>query len=420
MVFPFLGPFNPDSQGHLEYILYLKHYWSLPPSNLGHETWQPPFYYIITAAVAEITENPKALQGVSLLTSIATLCLFYKLLATRLFISTDEGRYIAMSFLAILPQFVMFSLYISNDSMATLCGALSFFLAAQLLKVPSIKRFIALCSGLAIGLLTKGQFIVIAPILFCWGCYLIWRTIAHRRIWTLVVAFGFLILILGSAKYVLNASTYGNPFISNLNFNHVWIKQQQGTYLGLYSLLDCNVFKLLRKPTLDESTKHSIPLMLYGTFWYQWIPESNFRGNSLPLTSWIGRYMDCLGILPTAISVLGIFVFSRKLWCSNGECPFVEPSGLLKGAAVLTFVGNLLILLRTFFQTDVWSVLQARSLFPSILGALVVCDQGLSCFAFRIRASRTITYWRLLFVVGAVSYFVSEIVLQLVSAIGGN
>lgn len=112
-----------DEGGHLGYILYVAYHWELPPINAGWETFQPPLYYTITGALADL---PYALgvprEGVFAMVSFSSFCLSLIFLflsvwvATLLFSSAkDERRYWLVAIVAVFPAIVYYTTRISND-----------------------------------------------------------------------------------------------------------------------------------------------------------------------------------------------------------------------------------------------------------------------------------------------------------------
>jgi hypothetical protein len=218
-----------------------------------------------------------------------------------------------------------------------------------------------------------------------------------------------LLLAIGSMKYEQNTLLYGKPLVTNLNFNPPWVAARQGTYTGLKSVLDANILKLVIKPTSDESTHHAVPLLLYGTFWYQYIPESNFHGNLTPVLKRLGSWMYVVGVIPTLLLLVGLMALIRSPRLTLGIPGW---QGWLRGVAVSVFAVNLAIVLWTFRNFDVWSILQARLLFPTLPGALVLLDAGIASIKGRLNLGNCLCIWSAAFGVGVAGYFGSEVILQ--------
>jgi hypothetical protein len=414
-IFVFLGPSNGDTLGHLDHIQYVRQHHSVPPAGVGHETWQPPLYYVIAALLSVVSDDPKFIQLISLATSIATLWVAREIARSDVLLKTANGKALALSLVSFLPQFVVYGLQVSNDSLAVLLGFLAFYEASRLLAQPGSKAFLKVVSVLTAGLLTKGQFLVIVLVLFPASCILYWRR--SGRTWyqkPLTCALAIAILSCGCGKYIQNTWLYGRPFLSNMDFNPDWLKANQGTYRGWHTALDVNVLKLIREPVVSDSTRHSIPLLLYGSFWYCYMIDSNFRAGASARPRYIGRYMDFIGLAPTALLALGALVVLKEAirWLVPGHrrC---EDSMFLRSCSVLAFTGNIAMVICMFIRFDAWSTLQARHLFPTLVGASVSCDVAIGWLKARFKTMKGAGVWYAAFLVGVWSYFVVEIITQL-------
>jgi 4-amino-4-deoxy-L-arabinose transferase-like glycosyltransferase len=165
VVFPFLPPLNADGAGHLEYLAFIASTHSSPPASYGNETYQPPLYYLLASIFWAATNNAKCAQLFSLVCSIATLWLYYWLIATTDVIRGEMARLLAFALVALLPQFVMFGLYVSNDTLATLLGILVMCQTWRSIRAPETRHWVLLAVMVGLGLLTKASFIPYVPIL---------------------------------------------------------------------------------------------------------------------------------------------------------------------------------------------------------------------------------------------------------------
>lgn len=410
-IFPFLDPFNIDGLGHWEHIVFIKSHWSMPPAGLGHETWQPPLYYVIAAVMALIHEDPKFVQLLSLALSIGTVIVARKLILSGNIFESDEVKKCSFVLVCFLPQFIVYGLQISNDTLAMFLGFLAFHEVDLLRRFPDRAKLIKIAVILSLGLATKGQFLVISGILFPYSCYCCLRF--QRPLWTnaaVACVLSGIVLLGGVVKYVENFKEYGHFFVSNLNFNPYWLKSNQGTYVGISSIIDVNLIKLIENPGVSDATKHSIPLLLYGSFWYAYMNDSNFRGDLLPFPKYIGRYLDLIGVMPAILLLLGICVAaSPSSWIANANFDLE----LFRMCGVCAFLGTVALLSCTFTKFDAWSIFQARYLFPALIGGFVLCDLAIQRLQKRINPSALLRAWRYAFIAGASAYFAVEIVLLL-------
>jgi 4-amino-4-deoxy-L-arabinose transferase-like glycosyltransferase len=87
--------------------------------------YHPPLYYFLAAPFLRLDGLP-AVQSLSLLFSIATLLLIAALLRDLPWMK-HPFQLACFALAALHPQFVMFSLFISNDTLAIFLGALIFY-----------------------------------------------------------------------------------------------------------------------------------------------------------------------------------------------------------------------------------------------------------------------------------------------------
>lgn len=360
--------------------------------------------------MALISENRKFLQLFSLVSSIITLFIARELIRSDTFLNTKGGKAFAMLIVCFLPQFVIYSLQISNDSLAVMLGFGALYKTDQLLTRPGTKSFMELVIVLSCGLLTKGQFLVISVILFPFACLCYWRQAQVRSKTTFVYFAAFLLMITGCIKYIQNAAQYQRPLVSNLDFSPDWLTSNQGTYKGVISIVDVNIVKLLQEPTFSNSMRHSIPLLLYASFWYHYMDDSNLRGNLSDKAKNIGRYLHFVGIFPTLIMCIGVVSVCRlPFQCESPE--FVSPM-TLRLLAAGAFVANLGMLLWIFSRFDAWSILQARSLFPTLVGGAVFYDAGIQYVECKLDIKKLYGIWHGAFLAGVLGYFMVESLLQ--------
>src|SRR5437870_926083 len=206
---------------------------------------------------------------------------------------------------ALQPQFIMFSLFISNDTLAIFLGVLILYQCWRAQEAPSRFNDSLLGIWLGLGLLTKAVFLafLLPLILFLWitGRQ---RASSSPQLISRLVLFMLITGLLGGYKYVENFILFGNPIVNNLDFWN-WTRDQQPTWLGSYSLFDFNLLRLVRHPVISASTVHSYPLMIYGSFWYSLIPESTFHGNLVPPFNRLGSMIYLLALCPTLLMLVG-------------------------------------------------------------------------------------------------------------------
>jgi len=381
LVHIFLQPNNNDP--HFEVIEFISEQRALPMSDQLLMAFHPPLYYLLATPLAMVG-TAKLVQLLSLLLSLCNFYLLYGLIKKTSLLKTYGVKCHAFLLTAILPQFVIFSGFISNDSLSFLIGTLIFIQTFRYIDTPTRGQLILLSIVLALGLLTKGTFIAMAPVLFTIviviGFYRN-RTFGQRV--AAIAVFCAITGTLGSYKFIENTIHIGRPSIDlteDISELHSWVIRQQGTYQGLKSIVDVNVVKLVRHPYLGEHTKHSLPLLLYGTFWYSYIPESNFKATrDYPLTV-LPRVMYLVGLLPTILMLLGA---GACIWQNRSPMKIVKSPNpefnlrLKEGVVILFLLCNLALVLTWGLKHDAWSFFQGRLLFPSFFSITILFGWGL-------------------------------------------
>ncbi len=307
-----------------------------------------------------------------------------------------------------LPELVIYSLQLSNDSLAIFLGFMAFYQATKLAADATTKNFLRMTVVLAIGLLTKGHFLIFGTFLFPFACLCYLRKQGGFSGNVLFfTATAVVVLAIGCSKYIQNTAHYGRAFICNADFDPPWLKFNQNTYKGLGSIFDINVVKLVRNPTFDESTVHSIPLVIYGTFWYQYFHDSNFQGDLLVRQKNIGRYMYIAGAFPAILLILGGSIGLRRLYCRavSGRLNFSNDV-ILRICAVGIFVATIGMMLHLLFKYDAWVMLVSRHVFPALIGGFVLCDVAID--KVRLNVSYIFYLWEAAFLIGICFYFLEE------------
>jgi hypothetical protein len=134
--------------------------------------------------------------------------------------------------------------------------------------------------------------------------------------------------------------------------------------------------------------------MLYGTFWYQYIPESiyntkiplwstyffdptSFQGNSSKYT-FVGSLIYFFALIPTFFFIVGFFrtsLLTLNFFKNPPEKDFVR--SMYTFTCALSLLANLTLIVYAGIKYDVWSCFQSRLLFPSLFPFVLFFDDGL-------------------------------------------
>ena len=370
VVYLVLDPSNNDP--HIPIVFWILDHGFPPASDQSPMGFHPPLYYMMAAPFA-LLGKVKAVQFLSLVFSLANLWFIYRFIReTRLL--GEGARLHAMALAASLPQFVIFGNFVSNDSLSFLIGSLCFIQAFRYIERPVNRELFLLALALGAGLLTKGTFLAFVPIL---GAVVLLKEMSGEkktsaRI-TAVVLFCLVTVVVGGYKFAENTWRMGTPVVHGLDLEPPWMAEQQGTYQGPGTLLDVNVLKLVREPFLSESTRHSYPLLLYGTFWQPYILESNLVATRNGGLTFVSRVVYLAGLPVTALILLGLGGGVMKALRVEG---LDSVSGQQRLTGILLFFFNLALVVTAGVRYDVWSCFQGRLLFPSAVGIALSLGWG--------------------------------------------
>ena len=354
-VFLFQSPFNYDKdQMYNEVQRFHNSNHSL--SNLWNSpnTQHPPLYFYL-ASFFYSHDNPRTTQIFSFICYILTLVLFFKLLKKFNFLSNKE-RMGLLLFFGVLPQMVIQSKFISNDTLSILLGGMLLYLVWQYLSNPTTKRGILLAIVTALGLLTKATFVMFLPgVLFILISTKITK-IKFSKKHLLGIVLLFLILItLGSTKYFINAKFHDNPFTTSIEYYKNFEPQYK---LGLP---ESSSF------SSDIQIYKKMVIKLYSDFW---APEFI---SDIKIVHDLRKLILILSLLPTILIIIGgirVIKNIRKIESS------------LERYEIFTLITVILVLGGVFFASawsNVSTYLQSRYLLPTTFGMLILMKRGLKC-----------------------------------------
>jgi 4-amino-4-deoxy-L-arabinose transferase-like glycosyltransferase len=316
----------------------------------------------------------------------------------------------------------MFGLYISNDTLTCLLGCFALWQAHRYIKSTSSKQLVLLAAVTGLGLLTRLTFLAFIPpllVLILWvsGRRSPWRAVGSA------IAFLSIALTLGSYKFVENYLHYGNPFLNSmddLRLDPIGLK----SYRGMASYTDFNIVALLEKPTLSRDrsvpdNRWAYPLLLYGSFWYQEIPESNWTGNLHKRLRYLGSAIYAVALIPTFFFFAGLAALGKRLPEFVRHFDPGQPADqrlLTYYVAVSSLLMILAILLLAMNKYHLWSIMQGRYLFPAVFGGVSAFSVGIETCGRSRLVALGLNIGMMLLVGLFVLYFASEIGLRLMHA----
>ena len=144
VVFYYLGPFNNDN--HFEIIRYIVRKGALPRVDQFNQAYHPPLYYLLASFFLRWggSQNGSVFFAHPLQ---RTLLLAYRLICWMPWISRPIKPW-CLALIAFHPQFLLYSLFISNDNVAIFIGMLIFDQCRRVLCVRS-PAWLCLAGGVA-------------------------------------------------------------------------------------------------------------------------------------------------------------------------------------------------------------------------------------------------------------------------------
>lgn len=401
-IFAVLGPTGSDH--HYEVIEAILREGRLPMAEDYAQAFHPPAYYLLGIPFA-LAGGDRLVEVFSLLLSVVNLWLLFGLYRNA---GSEGARLHAMLLTALLPQFVIYSILVSNDTLAMLTGTLALVAALRFEADPGPRN--AAIAGLvaALGLLTKGTLIGQAGVLLFVVAFVSWRRLPRRTAVACTAIFLALTLTLGSYKFVENQVRYGRPIVHSMDFGQAWMLAQRPTIVGARSLVDADITKLLREPYAERreggwTNPQSVPLLFYATFWHPYVPVSNFRG-SWTWTPLLAQATYLLAIPATLLILAGWLVGARR------------PRAWIPLAF---FASNLAIVMAAGVKYDAWSCFQSRLLFPSFAAIALGYLWGIEWCERKSRAlARFLNVACIALYVAFLAYFAIEVTYVVMKTLG--
>ena len=389
VIFKPLWPVNNDD--HLGIVTYFLQHHVFPAADVAAQGYHPPLYYLLAAPFVALA-GVRGAELLSLGLSVLNLWLLARLVATTPLITSDAARRHALAFAALLPQFVVFGMFVSNDSLSYLVGTAYMLVAFAYIERPTTRWLIALGIMLGVGLLTKGTFLAFVPVTAAIALAVAWRrrvgamrALGHAALCVAIAC------TVGSYKFVENYRRLGRPIVHNLDFPAMAKPFQKGTITGWQSFTDLNIPRLVVNPLERRRTLHSVPLMLYASTWYPYFTDSNFRLRQGTGWKWLARLLCLAGVIPTALGLLGL----GRVLGSLGEVTHLrmlpEPRYVALGQAITAtalLLATLGIVIWAGVRYDVFPCFQGRLLFPVLFSGLLLVAAGFDGVVLRRPAAR--------------------------------
>jgi Dolichyl-phosphate-mannose-protein mannosyltransferase len=378
LVFFAMNPQNPDP--HHEVLAFIVKNHRLPYSNELFLACHPPFYYL-TALPFYVIGGLKFVQFYGLLTSCLNLWLIAKLL--EMTIKDVAIRNLSFLLAAFLGMYLVYSLFISNDTLAVLMGTWFFYTLLRYLREQTLKNEVIFALSAGLALLTKSTFIPFIPFALA-VVFLVRIRQSFIKMASAMMIAGAVIGLTGSYKYLENHYKLGQYFVHNLEIFP--LPTNAIFYQGPQSFYNFNLLTLIKDPNLSSRNPsiHAAPLLIYGTFWYKHVYfENNLTFGNYSGFRYIGSLFFVVGILPSLLILLGIGLLIRQgfVLLINWQTTFGTPpfwNSLFEVLCIVLLLGSVATMFTGIFKYNDWAFMHTRLLVHVFFPIVLALAKGLS------------------------------------------
>lgn len=375
---------------HFTVIELISRFGILPKSTQCWQCYHPKLYHFLVAQVWNLAgiSTPYyqhvSAQLFSALTGFVTIYLFLRFIRPLNF--PEALKMLVFAFFALNPRLISIFGQATNDGLIILLGTVNLYAILKLFKRPSLKYSVIAIASLSLGSMTKLNFGVffIATVIVLAALSLLHRNyslslkkgyLGTALAGILLSAFTFLSFngYIRDYKengklFTYNTPTYELPHLYELD--SVYIPGIRSVYSGYFKF---HYFDLIRNPHLSYTGKlrfqhmHSHFSQVYARFYFlgfdNWPPQ--WRNDNRIITA-IGKVSLTVGIIPTLLLFIGLFLLVRNLFRGWENLKRDESwiyllyiAGFLGFSVLFSLVG------RTFvFMKDIY-------IFPGLLATIV-------------------------------------------------
>ena len=379
LVFIVMNPQGPDA--HFEVLDFMLKNHRLPRTNELFLACHPPLYYL-TAFPFYVNGGLKLVEFYGLITSCLNLWLMAKLV--KMTIKDVEIRNLSFLLATFLGTYLIYSLFVSNDTLSVLMGTWIFYNLIKYLREQTLKNVVILSLSTGLALLTKSTFIPFVPIILVVIFLVNFSKPFWKMVYTMILC-GAIIGFSGTYKFVENYRWQHKIFVHNLDIFK--LPNNSIFYQGPQSYYNINILTLIKDPNLSSRNPsiHSAPLLMYGTFWYkhQYF-ENNLTFGNYSGFRYIGSIFYILGILPTILIFMGLTLLFRQgfmllffTWKQQyGTIIFWEK--IFRATCLVLLLGSVATMFTGIIKYNDWAFMHTRLLAHVFYPIVLTLVTGLS------------------------------------------
>ena len=379
LIFIVMNPQGPDA--HFEVLDFMLKNHRLPRTNELFLACHPPLYYL-TALPFYVIGGLKLVEFYGLITSCLNLWLMAKLV--KMTIKDAEIRNLSFLLATFLGTYLIYSLFVSNDTLSVLMGTWIFYNLIKYLREQTLKNVVILSLSTGLALLTKSTFIPFVPIILVVIFLVNFSKPFWKMVYTMILC-GAIIGFSGTYKFVENYRWQHKIFVHNLDIFK--LPGNSIFYQGPQSYYNINILTLIKDPNLSSRNPsiHSAPLLMYGTFWYkhQYF-ENNLTFGNYSGFRYIGSVFFILGIIPTIVILIGLALLFRQgfmllffTWRQQyGTIIFWEK--IFRATCLVLLLGSVATMFTGVIKYNDWAFMHTRLLVHVFYPTVLLLATGLS------------------------------------------
>ena len=379
LIFIVMNPQGPDA--HFEVLDFMLKNHRLPRTNELFLACHPPLYYL-TALPFYVIGGLKLVEFYGLITSCLNLWLMAKLV--KMTIKDAEIRNLSFLLATFLGTYLIYSLFVSNDTLSVLMGTWIFYNLIKYLREQTLKNVVILSLSTGLALLTKSTFIPFVPIILTVIFLVNFSKPFWKMVYTMILC-GAIIGFSGTYKFVENYRWQHKVFVHNLDIFK--LPGNSIFYQGPQSYYNINILTLIKDPNLSSRNPsiHSAPLLMYGTFWYkhQYF-ENNLTFGNYSGFRYIGSVFFILGIIPTIVILIGLALLFRQgfmllffTWRQQyGTIIFWEK--IFRATCLVLLLGSVATMFTGVIKYNDWAFMHTRLLVHVFYPTVLLLATGLS------------------------------------------
>ena len=357
-----LGIYSPPTNSfddHLEPIAHYINNNERPLPNACWECYQPPFYYVLSAAVFKsafaITKSYfyswKFVQFINIIFSILNLIIISKILYLIKF-KNKLLIPLVISVIAFLPKDIYSSVMITNDYILVFLSSLSFYYFLKYLNIQSTSNLLRTLLVVFLGAISKQHGLILSLI----PLYIIYTSFFKEKtnsITNIKIILPLITLLLICSDEIWKYGKTGIWLVSNQDFFNYTSSQLPGNIFNI-SFYNIQFIELIKNPFLSQATLSSFWTEIFARTWFDY--EWRFLS---PTTINVNILSTTLYFIGTLITFTPIFI-ALKYWRKIME--------IRNEYRVLILIG-LLFLFVPIFQTirfPYYSSMKSQFILPSI------------------------------------------------------